>query len=93
MVVKGDGLLQIGERAVVVISAEFESAAEQAGFSGVAAAEDAIDDGRAGGILAVADESGAIEVIEGRIGGFLLLERGQQGDGLFEFSEGVVATG
>ena len=91
--VEGDGLLEVGERAVVIVRPEFESAPQQTGLGGVPLAEDAIDCGCAAGALAIADESGPIQVVERRFGRLLLLHGGQQRDGLRVLSEGVIATG
>ena len=91
--VEGDGLLEVGKRAVVIVRPQFESAPQQPGLGGVSLDEDAIDRGCAAGALAIADESGSIKVVEGLIGGLLLLQRGQQRDGLPILSEAVIATG
>ena len=66
---------------------QFQSAAQQERFGGIALAEDAVDDGCAERVLAVADERGAVKVVESLVVGLDLLKRRQQCDGLLVFSE------
>ncbi len=72
--------------------AQFKGAAQQAGFGGIAAAQNSVDNRSAADGIAIADERGSIEKVESRIAGLVFLERAQQARG-FVISSQVVVTG
>src|SRR5437879_13672313 len=88
-----DGLFQVRQSSGVVVGEHLRGPQQQPGLRGIALTENAVDDGSAPLSLLAANQSRAVEIIEGRVAGAFLFVGSQPFYGFLVIAQLDLAIG